>query len=333
VPTGLGRAIEVAAGLDHSVALLATGEVRCWGFPAYGCCVVPSQVRFATAIAAGAAFTGCVAVRDCDGNRVSDWLEVAGHDCNGNGFHDCWDVETGMIEDCNSNGLGDACEKQLSVSQSRTAGPIGFGMPRTLSITAAPRAVSNVTLRLRGKGDFSSVLEYVRMRIGDLVDRQMLGGTGDCVADPAWQAVTLTPDEFNRGIAADGTWSASFTASSAVDATLCPNGTWIELRVEYIGANGADCDANAELDSCQIAAGTVPDTNHNGVIDTCESPATSCPGDLNLDGAVSGADLGILLGAWGPATPETANADLDADGTVNGADLGALLGAWGPCSN
>lgn len=333
VPAGLGRAVAVAAGLDHSVALLATGEVRCWGFPAFGCCLVPSQVRFATAIAAGASFTGCVAVRDCDGNRVSDWLEVEGHDCNGNGFHDCWDVETGMIEDCNSNGVGDSCEKQSSVSQSRTANPIGFGVPATVTVESAPPAVSNVTLRLRGKGDFSSVLEYVRMRIGDLVDRQVLGGTGDCVADPVWQVVTLTPDEFNRGIAADGTWRASFVASSAVDGWLCPGGTWIEVDLAYTGANSADCDANAELDVCQIAAGTVPDANGNGVIDTCESPANSCPGDLDDDGSVAGADLGILLGAWGPTTPETARADLNADGTVNGADLGTLLGAWGPCTD
>lgn len=46
--------------------------------------------------------------------------------------------------------------------------------------------------------------------------------------------------------------------------------------------------------------------------------------DLNGDGAVNGADLGMLLGAWGQSGP----GDLDCDGTVNGADLGALLSAW-----
>jgi hypothetical protein len=48
-------------------------------------------------------------------------------------------------------------------------------------------------------------------------------------------------------------------------------------------------------------------------------------GDLNGDGVVNGADLGLLLGAWGSAGP----GDLNGDGTVNGADLGLLLGAWG----
>jgi hypothetical protein len=48
------------------------------------------------------------------------------------------------------------------------------------------------------------------------------------------------------------------------------------------------------------------------------------PADLNPDGVVDGADLGILLGAWG-----TPGGDLNGDGTTDGADLGILLGSWG----
>jgi len=48
-------------------------------------------------------------------------------------------------------------------------------------------------------------------------------------------------------------------------------------------------------------------------------------GDLNLDGVVNGADLSILLAAWGTADPV---ADLNDDGIVNGTDLAILLGAW-----
>ncbi len=57
-------------------------------------------------------------------------------------------------------------------------------------------------------------------------------------------------------------------------------------------------------------------------------PATSkCPADLSRDGSVDGADLGILLAAWGSSGP----GDLNDDGVVDGADLGMLLAAWGPC--
>lgn len=58
------------------------------------------------------------------------------------------------------------------------------------------------------------------------------------------------------------------------------------------------------------------------------APAPACPADLTGDGNVDGADLGTLLGNWGPCT---CSADLNGDGAVDGADLGALLGAWGPC--
>jgi hypothetical protein len=53
-----------------------------------------------------------------------------------------------------------------------------------------------------------------------------------------------------------------------------------------------------------------------------------CLADINSDQVVDGADLGLLLVAWG--TPNQC-ADLNADGIVNGSDLGILLGEWGPC--
>jgi len=61
----------------------------------------------------------------------------------------------------------------------------------------------------------------------------------------------------------------------------------------------------------------------NGNFTQCGS---ACPADLNHDNVVNGADLGILLGAWG-----TPVADLDGDGITGGADLGLMLGAWGAC--
>lgn len=51
-------------------------------------------------------------------------------------------------------------------------------------------------------------------------------------------------------------------------------------------------------------------------------------GDLNSDGAINGADLGLMLGAWGSSGYDCF-ADLNDDGFVTGADLGTLLGNWG----
>ncbi len=54
--------------------------------------------------------------------------------------------------------------------------------------------------------------------------------------------------------------------------------------------------------------------------DSCDNPA-----DINGDGVVDGADLTILLAAWGT---DNALSDLNGDGIVDGADLTILLAAW-----
>ena len=62
-------------------------------------------------------------------------------------------------------------------------------------------------------------------------------------------------------------------------------------------------------------------------------PETTPPapvGDINGDGSVNGADLGLLLIEWGDCPLEgPCNADLNGDGMVNGVDLGLLLQNWG----
>ena len=70
--------------------------------------------------------------------------------------------------------------------------------------------------------------------------------------------------------------------------------------------------------------GMVIDGNSNGIPDSCE---TSCPGDVNGDGLVDGADLAAVLGSWGLSGASTA--DCDQDGFVDGSDLAILLGDWG----
>jgi hypothetical protein len=52
------------------------------------------------------------------------------------------------------------------------------------------------------------------------------------------------------------------------------------------------------------------------------------PGDIDGNGVVNGADLGLLLAGWG-ACGTPCPGDLDGNGVVNGADLGLLLAAWG----
>jgi hypothetical protein len=52
------------------------------------------------------------------------------------------------------------------------------------------------------------------------------------------------------------------------------------------------------------------------------------PADLNQDGNVNGADLGILLLAWGECPETCCPGDLNFTGDVDGGDLGILLLNW-----
>jgi len=71
--------------------------------------------------------------------------------------------------------------------------------------------------------------------------------------------------------------------------------------------------------------GTWQDDGDNSITPECDSP---CPADLNGDQTVDGADLTLLLSAWGQGNTDV---DLDQNGLVNGADLTILLSFWGGC--
>ena len=64
------------------------------------------------------------------------------------------------------------------------------------------------------------------------------------------------------------------------------------------------------------------DGDGNGTADACED--SGIQGDLNGDGKVDGADLGIFLSGWNLPGPT----DLNGDGTTDGEDLGLLLINW-----
>ena len=128
------------------------------------------------------------------------------------------------------------------------------------------------------------------------------------------------------------------------DAPSCSSGGTLNLASFIDATNGGATGAYAGFPLTQdlvsgqtyyIVAGSFSATvNVTSTLRIDGPPQTgSCLGDLNLDGIVNGADLGLLLGAWGACSGGTPGCigDLNLDGVVNGADLGLLLGAWGAC--
>jgi len=117
--------------------------------------------------------------------------------------------------------------------------------------------------------------------------------------------------------------------ASLLDAEPASCGTWISGSLQVAApawyrlrvapgttASGLPTSASCGVDGAYRMATTVT-----------PSAAQPCPSDLNGDGVVDGADLGVLLASWGVGNA----ADLNGDGVVDGADLGILLANWGAC--
>jgi hypothetical protein len=90
-----------------------------------------------------------------------------------------------------------------------------------------------------------------------------------------------------------------------------------------VPAISTDCNSNGIPDEVEISA-PGSDSNSNGVLDICEcaqnpSLPPCCPGDINGDHVVNGADVGVLLAYWGNVTGNTpASVDLNRDGVALG---------------
>ncbi|MFO0873133.1 MAG: hypothetical protein U0575_04070 [Phycisphaerales bacterium] len=74
-----------------------------------------------------------------------------------------------------------------------------------------------------------------------------------------------------------------------------------------------------------------PDSDDISVSEIRLAPAVECMGDLDEDGQVDGADVGLFLSLWGPCTEKHCHQDLNGDGTADAADLALLVAAWGAC--
>ena len=76
---------------------------------------------------------------------------------------------------------------------------------------------------------------------------------------------------------------------------------------------------------------TTDTTDSSGSSDTTQSNLVSaCVCDLNQDRTVDSADLGTLLGSFGPCVLG-APGDFNFDAAIDSSDLGTMLGNFGPC--
>ena len=299
-----------------------------------------------------------------ENGSTNKWIFEWSADCNNDGIVDYGQCRDGSLPDYNSNNIPDCCENgqacfagnypvQWKVSEGgnghwyevRDSGSaLNWNQARDSAAGLGGRLASFETL-----AEFSRVATTIATRPqfwtqrGNFWRGPWIGGFQDpsdpTFSEPAggWRWDSGVPIDLNllavigkgnpnnfpccedRMQFGEGQFTPTVNDVRADDPA-------ISFVVEY----SADCNSDGIVDYGQILQGQLADANDNGVPDSCESP-TCADADLYPNGAVNGADLGIMLSEWGAVTPATSS-DLNRDGTVDGSDLGILLAFWGPCA-
>ena len=344
VPITLSRVVQVAAGDYHSAALTDLGEVVVWGTSPAGDLRMPSRIAGVSSIASGTYHLGAIFEGDCNANGVLDATDVAQgtvHDHNVNGQPDECDLARGYEEDCDHDGVIDSYEQGLyayAYASSGPVGPIGDGHPVQWTYENPSLTLDDPVLAVHIRGDFSSPSEWLQVMMNGRYIARLLASGADknYCRDTMTRYVSIPRDFFNQYIqAGDDVTSALFeaTTSLAVNANQCPSGSFVWFEVAYTAATTGDCNANGLLDTCEIGAHPETDLNSDGVLDACQGArlVTLCPGDIDMDGSISLADLSLMLLNFGPCMPGDP-ADLDGSLNVDNSDINLMLLDFGPCS-
>ena len=136
---------------------------------------------------------------------------------------------------------------------------------------------------------------------------------GSCSSGTALNPRTIQDLNFQILQGAGGSIVLSTAASAAAGTTESVTGVVLPATGAYV---------------LRVYTGSTTDDVQMYALTVTLNLAPETPGDLNNDGIVNGADLGILLALWGPITCG-ADGDLNNDCKVDGADLGVLLANWG----
>lgn len=143
------------------------------------------------------------------------------------------------------------------------------------------------------------------------------------VAAPGWQVYSL------NGVAGYGYKSGTSMAVPHL------SGLAALLRAVQPGITDTEIRAAIESTVDDVEAPGFDNLTGFGRVNAAAAIAAvaspPAPGDLNLDGVVDSADLGLMLSAWGMCADCDAipcPADLDGSCAVDGADVGTLLANW-----
>jgi hypothetical protein len=246
---------------------------------------------------------------DADANGIPDECQP---DCNLNGTPDEFEIASGLVSDLNSDGTPDDCQgaRMIRLASSNLGAPSGAAA-RVWNVAELLPAETNVTITVDLRGDLNGATEWADVVLNDGKPRRFFQSNGSiCPETPDHAEISLTRDEWNALVGAEGLLSVRVECPPTVDGSECKDQGLTLLTLSYVGVTPAgdcngnlrldvaethdgttpDCNGNKRPDSCDIDAGTAADCNANGVPDGCELAATPAL-DCNGNGVIDSCDL------------------------------------------
>jgi len=305
--------VAVAAREYHSLGLKTDGSIVAWGWNSYGQCDVPAPNTDFVAVAGG--WWHSLGLKD-DSSIVA-W----GHDAYGQCNVPPPNADFVAVAAGGWHSLGLKADGSIVAWGLNNHGQCNVPAPNTDFVAVG--AGRDHSLGLKGDG---SIVAWGSSMFGQLN-----------VPAPNSDFVALAGGGYHSlGLKADGSivaWGRNNFGQCNVPA---PNTDFVAA------AGGLDHSLGLKADGSIVAWGNpgsgacnVPEPNRDFVAVAGGNYYSlglkgypTRPGDLNGDGCVDQADLGILLADWG-CTGGDCPGDCDNDGDTDHSDLGVLLTHWG----
>ncbi|MFO0873706.1 MAG: hypothetical protein U0575_07005 [Phycisphaerales bacterium] len=361
VPTPNTGFVAIASGASHGLGLKSDGSIVAWGLNTFGQCDVPPPNSGFVAVAAGDSHSfglksdGSIVVWGWNGFGQIDvpvpnagFVAMAGGHYHSLGIMSpisCAELHTSELL-CQSgnayswtftftNNSGTDASLLILPDPAMTPHVFFLNPPVTAGATSAP-----ITVTVAGPAPGAELcFDFVLADIAgnECCHLQPCITLPECVCSQMSNVqVTATPTQ--------GVFQMSFTFTNLSDTTsghlvlASATGTLSPALVDIpptptygtqsIGPITVTTTVPPGSDFCFVLGNHAPNWIECCFIEPCvtvpDAPPVLNPADLDGDGKVDAADLGLLLSNWGGSGA----GDLDGDGVVGAADLGLLLSAW-----
>ncbi len=241
---------------------------------------------------------------DCDGDGIADVCEIlaGAADCDGNHVMDSCQI---VYQDCNGNGILDPCEVPSQLNAVNDSAQVFVGPGSAVAINVAAN---------------DSGFDPTKHRPVIIINEPSLGSATDSGALPGW----LIFESSNTGC---GTAEFRYRIESIVP---CLNDYYLQenetarVQVEVVPSSEAcnplifqcqvldDCNSNGVEDHCEVLAGLATDCDGDGILDSCEVISVDCNGNGIEDSCEL--ENGLALDCNVNGVPDACEAFVDCDG-------------------